>query len=433
MMNNEGKRLSVEERARRYVAKLDGAVAGAGGHAATFHVACVLVQGFGLSGPEALSILREYNIRCDPPWSESELAHKIAGAEKAPGLQTREGVKPRGFLRDQGGSTYQSVGRPIATDARGARLGQPIEQPPRVERPAFDPTKLRSMAGAWRDVVDLVWLANRSSMDPAQVSAAGFLQALYRPGEKVLCFTTWKSQGQAVWPADKVPTEGPEGVWFLAQPIDGKAHPNPRNLDKDGQPKMSRRSEESVTAFRYLVLESDTADMRDWLGLLVQIPLKIEAIYTSGGRSIHVLVRIDCATRRQWDEERKALEPTLNLLHLGGNDPGALSCVRLTRLPGAMRLGKRDKEDRYVRLNPPQLQKLLYLRPNAPLRALKDIATTRDVEGFWCGMAKVGIGDADEGAGVDWLLGGLSYYANVSDRVREALVQVREGLKEPAV
>lgn len=432
-MNNDGKRLSLDERARRYVAKLDAAVAGAGGHAATFHVACVLVQGFGLSGSEALPLLREYNLRCDPPWSESELAHKINGAEKAPGLQTREGVKPRGFLRDQGGGGHFDVGRPIATDEKGARVGKYIAPAPRVERPEFDPAKLRSMAGSWREVVDLCWLANRSTMDPAQVTAPRFLQSLYAPTEKVLCFTTWKSQGQAVWPADKVPTEGPEGVWFLAQPIDGKYHPNPRNLDKAGQPKLSRRSEESVTAFRYLVLESDTADMRDWLGLLVQIPLRIEAIYTSGGRSIHVLVRIDCATRRQWDEERKALEPTLNLLHLGGNDPGALSCVRLTRLPGAMRLGKRDKEDRYVRFTPPQLQKLLYLRPNAPLRALKDIATTRDVEGFWCGMAKVGIGDADEGDGADWLLGGLSYYANVSDRVRDSLVQVREGLKAPAV
>jgi hypothetical protein len=39
---------------------------------------------------------------------------------------------------------------------------------------------------------------------------------------------------------------------------------------------MSRRSEESVTAFRYILLESDVSVMRDWLGLLVQLPLRID-------------------------------------------------------------------------------------------------------------------------------------------------------------
>lgn len=421
-MNNEGKRLSVEERAKRLLAKMEAPRRDPSdpqdSHALVFSAALALYHGFGLDEGDALYLLKEYCERSDRPWTEAELRHKIQGAKVA------VSAKPRGHLL-AGQQVGSRQSRQSATESRP-------ELKPRIERPDFDPAKLRAMAGSWRDVVDLVWLANRSTMDPAQVSARTFLQALYAPGEQVLCFTTWKSQGQAVWPADKVPTEGPEGVWFLAQPIDGKYHPNPRNLDRNGQPKMSRRSEESVTAFRYLVLESDTADMRDWLGLLVQIPLRIEAIYTSGGRSIHVLVRINCATRRQWDDERKALEPTLNLLHLGGNDPGALSCVRLTRLPGAMRLGKRDKQDRYVRFSPPQLQKLLYLRPNAPLRALKDIATTRDVEGFWCGMAKVGVGDADEGAGAEWLLGGLSYYANVSEKVRGAWVELKRGLEVEA-
>lgn len=409
-MSSESKRLSVEERARLYLAKVDAPRREPGdpqdSHAVVFSAALALYHGFALSESETLSLLSEYCQRSDRPWTDAELRHKVNGATSA------TTAKPRGHLL-QGQA-------PMRRDSSSSSAPAPAPAPPRVDRPDFDPAKLREMAGKWRDVVDLVWLANRSVQDPAQVTAAGFLQALYPATEHVLCFTTWKSQGQAIWPADKVPNEGPEGVWFLAQPIDGKYHPNPRNLDKAGQPKMSRRSEESVSAFRYLVLESDTADMRDWLGLLVQIPLRIEAIYTSGGRSIHVLVRVDCATRRQWDDERKALEPTLNLLHLGGNDAGALSCVRLTRLPGAMRFGKRDKEDRYVRLDPPQLQKLLYLRPNAPLRALMDLPTTRDVEGFWVGMAGVGVGDSDNGSGFAWLMNGLNYYAKVSEPVRAA-------------
>jgi hypothetical protein len=422
----EAARTSIDERARLYVERMDTTVCGTGScHRVTFHVACVLVQGFGLSRAAAAPILADWAGRGTHRWTEAELAHKLNCAERAPGLQTKDGLRPTGCLRDEGGID-SGVGKPIRNDAPSAAAVE--EKPTKVDRPEFSPPKLREMAGKWRDIVDLAWLANRSAKDPAQVSSSLFLQTLYPMSEKVLLFTTWKSQGQAVWPADKVPTEGPEGVWYLAQPVDGLYHPNPRNLAKDGQPKMSRRSEESVTAFRYMVLESDTADMRDWLGLLVQLPLRIEAIYTSGGRSIHVLVRVDCPTRRAWDDERKALEPTLNLLNLGGNDAGALSCVRLTRLPGAMRLGKRDKQDNYRRLPVPALQKLLYLRPNAPLRALKDIPATRDVESFWCEMASVGIGDADEGSGVSWLLGGLGYYANVSERVRAALERTRENL-----
>jgi hypothetical protein len=413
----EGQRLTIAERARRYLAKMDAPRRDPAdpqdSHAQVFSAAIALYHGFSLDESQALSLLAEYCQRSDRPWTEAELRHKVRGAV------TATQAKQRGHLLN-GARPEDFVVKPIPNNVVP------------FERPEFDARKLRDMAGKWREVVDLVWLANRSSFDPAQVTAGAFLQALYPGTEQVLLFTTWKSQGQALWPQDKVPIEGPEGVWFLAQPIDGQYHPNPRNLDKDGNPKMSRRSEESVTAFRYLVLESDTADMRDWLGLLVQIPLRIEAIYTSGGRSIHVLVRVNCPTRRAWDEERKAMEPTLNLLHLGGNDAGALSCVRLTRLPGAMRNGKRDKADRYVKFAEPALQKLLYLRPNAPLRALKDLLPTRDVEGFWCGLAKVGVGDADEGEGSAWLLNGLNYYANVSARVRESLVALKSAMEVEA-
>lgn len=66
-------------RARAYLAKLPAAVSGAQGHTATFNaVACVLI-GFDLSEQDAYDIIAsEYNPRCDPPWSERELRHKIS-------------------------------------------------------------------------------------------------------------------------------------------------------------------------------------------------------------------------------------------------------------------------------------------------------------------------------------------------------------------
>jgi hypothetical protein len=71
---------SVNDRARAYLAKLPPAIAGQGGHAATFAAACRLVE-FGLNAAEAFAALAEWNqTHCRPPWRESELRHKLADA-----------------------------------------------------------------------------------------------------------------------------------------------------------------------------------------------------------------------------------------------------------------------------------------------------------------------------------------------------------------
>ncbi|MBI3416475.1 MAG: hypothetical protein HY043_14360 [Verrucomicrobia bacterium] len=80
------------ERARAYLARIPGAISGSGGHAATFHVACVLVNGFDLSTDEALSLFSNWNAVCQPPWSEAELRHKLTSALRS------SHTKPRGHL-----------------------------------------------------------------------------------------------------------------------------------------------------------------------------------------------------------------------------------------------------------------------------------------------------------------------------------------------
>ena len=68
------------ERARRYLAKMAGAVSGQGGHPRTFYAACILVLGFDLPEETAMELLREWNQGCQPPWAEWELRHKITSA-----------------------------------------------------------------------------------------------------------------------------------------------------------------------------------------------------------------------------------------------------------------------------------------------------------------------------------------------------------------
>ena len=319
------------ERARRYIGKCPAAISGQCGHDATFHVAAVLVHGFALGEADALALLREFNQRCSPPWSEGDLRHKIKSAANTVHLL------PRGHLLGDG--------------SKSGWAGSTKPLPPPPPKPQFKPDVLKRVAKKAAAIEDVIgFLAERSPVKVECQDSASVLRHLYRrgSGEKVILFNVMESQGQFVWEADKsdvtqnhhLPT-GKDGVWFLPQPVDGEFHPNPR---EDG--KLSRRSEESVTAWRYAVLESDKAAADDWLRCLVQLPLPIACICESGGRSIHALVRTDATSKADWDRVMLPIKPVLITL---GADRGALSAVRLSRLPQAMR-GER-------------CQRLLYLNP----------------------------------------------------------------------
>ena len=95
---------AVTERARKYLAKMPPAISGQGGHDATFRAACVLVLGFGLSTSEALGLLLEWNLSCQPPWSERELQHKVDDAARQPG--------ERNYLRNVSPERWSSVSLP---------------------------------------------------------------------------------------------------------------------------------------------------------------------------------------------------------------------------------------------------------------------------------------------------------------------------------
>ena len=235
----------------------------------------------------------------------------------------------------------------------------------------FDPAKLQAVASTiaqpknWRH-----WLWERSPKRPEAQNAYSFLKCLYRPGkngaegEKVLVFDQMdaKTPVATVAIADPMDCRVPDairaggrhgaGVWYLCNPVTGEWHHNPRSDT------MSCRSEEALTSFRYAVLESDQAPFAEWLALVVQLPVRVSAIYTSGGRSIHALIRLDAASKVEFDAIIAPLKRPLKVL---GADPACLSAVRLTRLPGCHRPAKGG------------FQRLLYLCPNPPAVRLADL------------------------------------------------------------
>ncbi|MDA7888276.1 hypothetical protein N9A86_02695 [Akkermansiaceae bacterium] len=282
---------------------------------------------------------------------------------------------------------------------KGETFGKVSRRPvakPRPKRPPFDLEALKRFAAKCPVEITQEWLLERSPLDfPGRTGEQGLetaeamLSALYAREEKVLVFTTPFSQGDFLFSPGKgsfrlaekpgvnavpspLPSGGQEGVWFLVQPVEGQWRPNRNNKEKDGTPKLGRRHGDCVTAWRFLVLESDHAPEELWLKALVQLPFPIAAIYTSGGRSVHALVKVDCKTKSAFDQLRDYL---VQVLAPVGGDSAAMTAVRLSRLPGLYRHGSKDKDGKLQPYPEPRLQKLLWLNPAAKAEAI--LTTTK--------------------------------------------------------
>lgn len=84
---------TIEDRAIAYLARCDPAISGQRGHDRTLSAACKIGPGFNLDPAIALRLLLDhYNPRCEPPWSEAELRHKVDDSYR---VETR-----RGWLAD---------------------------------------------------------------------------------------------------------------------------------------------------------------------------------------------------------------------------------------------------------------------------------------------------------------------------------------------
>lgn len=107
---------SAEERAALYLEKIDPAVSGERGHNKAFYAACKIGPGFDLPPEVAFRLIRDlYNPRCQPPWSEKELRHKIDDAYKA--------AADRGFL----------LNKPLEAGPVGSTARRASEPPPPVD------------------------------------------------------------------------------------------------------------------------------------------------------------------------------------------------------------------------------------------------------------------------------------------------------------
>ena len=121
----------VLDRASKYLTRIPGAISGQGGHPDTFVAVLHMVRGFALGDTaDAYDLLAgEYNPRCDPPWSERELRHKITDA-------ANKGDMPWG-LHLQDDQEWSARRRPTNGAAHVNGVAAP-EPPPRAAPALFD-------------------------------------------------------------------------------------------------------------------------------------------------------------------------------------------------------------------------------------------------------------------------------------------------------
>lgn len=88
-------------RAREALQKMQPAVQGQNGSRACFIAALMLFRRFALDVPTVYDLMwRDYNPRCEPPWSEAQMWHKVTDAARSAGVAVprveRAGLGARG-------------------------------------------------------------------------------------------------------------------------------------------------------------------------------------------------------------------------------------------------------------------------------------------------------------------------------------------------
>jgi len=290
--------LDLVERARRYLAKVPPAISGQHGHDQTFAAACALVQGFGFSATEAASLLAEYNLRCSPPWSEHELAHKLADAERA--APPPEG---RGHLaRSPGPASH-----------RPPMSSSPASSPPSVPdaSPITDDTQFERFLRACFDPADVLSIAP-GSLDPESgrvVPEHGGINSLSRDA--------WLERAASRGGIARVFTAR-HGLFIRINPV----RPGADGTDED------------VTALRHVLVESDDLPKAEQERQLRASGLPISALIDSAGASIHAWVRIDATTREEYHARREKVWAALPGFQI---DKANKNPSRFSRCPGGLR------------------------------------------------------------------------------------------------
>ena len=287
------------ERARAWLASVPGAVSGQNGHSQTFTAATGLIHGFELSQSDALTLLQEWNQKCSPKWSESELNHKIRQAISTPHSN------PKGYLKNSRGS-----GNPVSMT--GKFVVRKLLEIPNSESRFSTEEFLRTCF----DADDTVCICNEIITDDEGRS---------RPASK----GTYLKRDEWIKSHFTAPISS---MWTGKEAKGAYVRINPCS-DQSGM-------DTGVAVFRHVLVEMDEKSKVEQWTILKESNLPFSVIIDSGGKSLHGWVRVDASTKEEWEQRRNIVYQHLD--HLG-IDPKNKNASRFSRLPGVMRDGVEQK------------------------------------------------------------------------------------------
>ncbi len=141
---------TIPERAAAYLERMPPAIEGSGGHSATFNAAAALTRGFAMTEQNALPLLMAWNqTHCQPPWTESELRHKLRSAASS--------TRPLGYLLNEAASRPDSTAPDFESEAE-KKARQRKAWP---EFKQLKPDDIATVAALRRMLPDAVDLAHR--------------------------------------------------------------------------------------------------------------------------------------------------------------------------------------------------------------------------------------------------------------------------------
>lgn len=287
----------------------------------------------------------------DPERLEYEWSSQ--GAKYTPGeiINHWKTIKQEGG-RNGGGLIQAAIA--AGWDPRGA--GTAPKAPPSPQRKSTEtqpkaertPTILPPMGEKYREAERSLY---RGQDHAAQ--RRDYLKALFAPDEYVnIAWSGFRGEDGKIHPAGDLSAmkvkdilegslhvlnfEGYDhvsGAWIKINPV----CESPKGRDGKGK----AVADTDITAFRYVLIESDNMTEAAQLAAYARLRLPVAAVVLSGGKSVHAIVKIQARNREEYDQRVRKLYDFCKSYGLT-LDEGNKNPARFTRLPGVTR-GEREQ------------------------------------------------------------------------------------------
>ncbi|MDR1492035.1 MAG: bifunctional DNA primase/polymerase [Planctomycetaceae bacterium] len=169
------------ERCLAYVSQIPPSIAGQGGDLQLYKTACAIFWDFGLSESDGMPVMREFNARCLPPWSDARLVYKMNQTFQAPH------DLPRGHKLEER-QTPQTHNVDLSEFSIASVANNSLEDEPEINEKIIEvppiPNELLRIPGFIGEVMDFC-LENSSYPIPAMAFGGALALQSFLCGRKI--------------------------------------------------------------------------------------------------------------------------------------------------------------------------------------------------------------------------------------------------------